>query len=254
MFWFALFTLACSSTNFFANAPSAEVRAYLEDMSLWGATMQDKNKQLRRTNQGLLRTVSRLSAERAVESYTSNSGLYYPDYVENSCLTGGGQPDYMNHAPSVWMHATLVECCSYFFQWNYNECVGSAPDPSPAAGTPALYYPDWLGEAITCKNDNMEPPYMTLNPAQWMLATLQACCEKNFSFAKEGCLEGVVVSGDGLWYKRSADWICVQDCTLADGACGGIRHSWETSTYATRAKCCATIPYDKDCNTRFIST
>merc|ERR1711957_579756 len=136
-----------------------------------------------------------------------NSGFYYPDFggSKNICVTGGGQPDYMNHGPSVWMHATLKECCSTNYQYNYNACVGSDPSAAAATGTtaPGLYYPDWLG--------------------------------------------------DNLWYKRSADWVCVQDCTLTGGVCGGVRSSWETSTYATRAKCCASIPYDKDCNTRTIS-
>jgi len=189
-----------------------------------------------------------------------NSGFYYPDFggSKNICVTGGGQPDYMNNAPSVWMHATLKECCSTNYQYNYNACVGSDPSAAAATGTttPGLYYPDWLGDNKTCKNDNEEPPYMTLNPTQWMLATLKACCEKNYSWAKEGC-EGASASagavGDNLWYKRSADWVCVQDCTLTGVVCGGVRSSWETSTYATRAKCCASIPYDKDCNTRTIS-
>ena len=41
---------------------------------------------------------------------TLNAGLYYPDFEgsENICRTGGGQPQYMNYSPSVWMHSTLV--------------------------------------------------------------------------------------------------------------------------------------------------
>jgi len=269
MFWFALFTLSCCSTNSFANAAPAEVHQYLEDMSLWGATMQEKNKQLRRTNQGLLRAVSRLSAERAVGSNT----MYYPDFggSKNICVTGGGQPDYMNNAPSVWMHATLKACCSTNYQYNYNECVGSDPSAAAASGTTTgtgLYYPDWSAEYQGCKNDNKEPSYMNVNPTYYMSSTLEACCEKYFSHAKEGCLSfhsaaaasGTTTvtglyypAGDDLWYKRSTDWVCVQDCTLANGDCGGVRNSWETSTYVTRAKCCASIDYDTDCNTRFVS-
>ena len=45
---------------------------------------------------------------------TPGAHLYYPDWGggDDGCKTGGGQPQYMNNSPSIWMHATLAECCN----------------------------------------------------------------------------------------------------------------------------------------------
>merc|ERR1711957_737797 len=151
------------------------------------------------------------------------------------------------------------------------------PSSSPSDyATAHLFYPDWSSGGSGCKNDSKEPSYMAANPSYYMSTTLLKCCTTYFGWNYDVCMgnergvckralwypdwegcEGASASagavGDNLWYKRSADWVCVQDCTLTGGVCGGVRSSWETSTYATRAKCCASIPYDKDCNTRTIS-
>merc|ERR1711935_1087694 len=123
-----------------------------------------------------------------------NVGLYYPDFggSKDICVTGGGQPTYMNNSPSIWMHETLKECCTTNYNYNLKECIesgstGTATATAPTA--PGLYYPDWLGTSMTCRNDNGQPSYMTNNPTMWMHTTAAACCEKNFSWDEDACLQ-----------------------------------------------------------------
>jgi len=190
-----------------------------------------------------------------------NVGLYYPDFggSKDICVTGGGQPTYMNNSPSIWMHETLKECCTTNYNYNLKECIesgstGTATATAPTA--PGLYYPDWLGTSMTCRNDNGQPSYMTNNPTMWMHTTAAACCKKNYSWNEDACLQlggtTILPTGTGKFYKRSSDWQCVQDC-IGSSPCGGLRKNWEKLDYTTRKTCCASIPFDEECMTRTIS-
>merc|ERR1719401_3319651 len=91
---------------------------------------------------------------------TLNEDLYYPNFVgnDNVCKTGGGQPDYMNTSPSIWMYKTLEKCCSANYGYNYANCVASGPSSIDSAASD-LYYADWLGGGNVCRNDNRQPSY-----------------------------------------------------------------------------------------------
>jgi len=185
---------------------------------------------------------------------TLNRDMYFPDWdsTDNVCKTGGGQPPYMNNSPDIWMHDTLAECCSANYAWNYATCIGSAPTPTattPAAttptattpsATPALYYPDWLSNDYGCSNDNGQPSYMTNSPSFWMHSTLEACCNKNYSWNYDACMgtasSGTPTPGTNKYYLSWTADTCVQDCNGAS-PCGGRADSWDP-LYSTLKTCC----------------
>jgi len=74
---------------------------------------------------------------------TLNSNLYYPDWEgDDTCKNGGGQPEFMNNAPELWMHSTLAACCDENYLHKVNECNGgSSTSTSMQAASPRLYYP-----------------------------------------------------------------------------------------------------------------
>jgi hypothetical protein len=200
---------------------------------------------------------------------TVNSNKWYPDFVGTvgTCKTGGGQPKYMNTSPTIWLHATLDACCTQHYSWDKATCLGSSSGSSSSSTTSTAvaigWYPDWhtQGAGSVCKNDGLQEPYMTKNPTQYITSTVDACCAKYYSWETSTCVSNSgggtsstssATTGTGKWYKRSEDWICVQDCTGND-PCGGIAASWEPASYATRNDCCASMPYDEDCKTRAIT-
>jgi len=123
---------------------------------------------------------------------TQNFGKYYPDFdgTEHVCVNDGLQPMYMDLSAVFWMHDTLKECCATNYQWNYAECIGSDPR-SPVVNDPATYnkwYPDWLNNDQTCKNDNSQPAYMSKNPGGWMYNTQKECCKARYRLVFPLCL------------------------------------------------------------------
>jgi len=198
-----------------------------------------------------------------------NANMYYPDWVtDKTCKKGGGQPQYMNNSPSIWLHATLQSCCSANYSYDYKTCMASesgGTSATPAA--PGLFYPDWISGKFVCLNDNGEPSYMSKSPDKWMHKDLGSCCEKNFGWHKNDCIvqgsaaanipipDGYSVNGSGKFYKRSTgQWMCVQDC-IGASPCGGLMKPWEEpNSYATRKACCNSMWEDEDCMTRTISS
>jgi len=193
---------------------------------------------------------------------TMNSGMWYPDFVNNVgfCANGGGQPNYMNNSPTIWLSATLAACCTKHNSYNEAACLGTSSGSSTTTttttgATPIGWYPAWHteGAGSMCKNDGLQKPYMTDNPTTYISSTLDACCKKyynwdgevNVCIAKSGGTS--MVTGTNKWYKRSEDWICVQDC-VGPSPCGGLAASWEEASYATRKACCNTL-YNADCMT-----
>mmetsp|Transcript_2498 Transcript_2498/g.5063 ORF Transcript_2498/g.5063 Transcript_2498/m.5063 type:complete len:633 (+) Transcript_2498:404-2302(+) len=179
------------------------------------------------------------SSGAASPSSSAADSLYYPDWTKSNggCKTGGGQPQYMTLAPSTWMFATLDACCSRYYSWMLNDCKGTS-----GAAPSGLWYPDWTGPDDTCKNDGNEPQYMDLNPGAWMHSSKQACCEANFGWMLNGCLDssGPNAGATGKWFMVWDGYKCKRDCAVGTGpSCGGRAESWE-ELFDTRSACCST--------------
>ena len=83
--------------------------------------------------------------------------LFYPDWSPNGsgCNNDGKQPNYMTKNPSDYLFSTLDRCCSTYFNWNYDTCMGLLPGECARE----LYYPDWSGSNEKCIADGNEPQY-----------------------------------------------------------------------------------------------
>ena len=83
--------------------------------------------------------------------------LFYPDWSPNGsgCNNDGEQPNYMTKNPSDYLFSTLDSCCSTYFNWNYDTCMGLLPGECARE----LYYPDWNGSNEKCIADGNEPQY-----------------------------------------------------------------------------------------------
>jgi len=97
--------------------------------------------------------------------------LFYPDWSSNerSCLNDGEQPHYMSINTADYMSSTLAACCTKWFTWDVDKCIGSHPDDC----TEHLYYPDWQGRSHKCVADGNEPAYMNTNSHIYFFNTLQ---------------------------------------------------------------------------------
>ncbi|EJK77067.1 hypothetical protein THAOC_01123 [Thalassiosira oceanica] len=167
-------------------------------------------------------------------SSTVADSLYFPDWTMSNggCKTGGGQPPYMTLNPSIWMLASLDECCARYYSWMLDDCKdASGADPS------GLWYPDWAGDSDTCKDDGSEPSYMALNPDTWMYSSKQECCEAKFSWTLNECL-GIGAGSTNEWYMDWDVFKCKQDCVDTGPSCGGHAESWD-QLFETRLACCA---------------
>jgi len=190
-----------------------------------------------------------------------NSNLYYPDWEgDDTCKNGGGQPDYMNNAPTLWMHDSLAACCKANYRHIYAECVGSdtTSGSSTLSTLPGLWYPDWSQNSDNvCKNDNNEAEYMTNNPGMWMFSSQVECCREHYFWNYVPCAGAGATEVDGststttatfLYYMNYARGTCVQDCLGPTPAtCGGLAESWDI-TYLTLRICCAERnSWNRDC-------
>jgi len=182
-----------------------------------------------------------------------NAELFYPDWDKKQiCVDGGGQPTYMNNDPDDWMHATLVECCSAYFSWEYNTCVASGPTTTPGTLPGAgKYYPDWSNNNNVCSNDGAQPAYMTNNQDLWMYDELEACCNERYPWNYNVCVASALsgstpaFSGSNKYYMSWAEKKCVQDCTGT--GCGGLASKWDI-LYDDLMTCCQERNWwNKDC-------
>merc|ERR1712048_26149 len=101
------------------------------------------------------------------------------------CKTGGGQPNYMNTSPSIWLFATLNACCTKNYGHDLTTCLGSSSGSSST--TSALvasgWYPAWHTTTNSiCKNDGLQEPYMNKNPTTYLASTLEACCKRFYNW------------------------------------------------------------------------
>jgi len=134
---------------------------------------------------------------------------------------------------SIWMLATLNECCVRYFGWMVNKCMGTS-----GTALSGLWFPDWEGSDDTCKNDGSEPEYMALNPESWMHSSKEDCCEANFGWMLNECL-GSSANATDKWFMDWTLFKCKKDCDVGTGpSCGGRANSWD-GLFDTRSACCA---------------
>ena len=109
---------------------------------------------------------------------TKVSALYYADWLgSDTCVNDGNEPLYMKMNPTLWMYATLDECCKKHYGYKLMNCKGSGNVHS------GLYYPNWKNNPIEqCINDGNEPDYMSNNPTAWMHDTIESCELMLFSY------------------------------------------------------------------------
>jgi len=161
-------------------------------------------------------------------SSSAASTLYYPDWSASVCKNDGGMPEYMALDPTTHMHATLEACCKEYFQWNLDGCTSDSSESSESSSIATLFYPDWSTES--CKNDGLQPNYMSEAPGTWMYETLDACCDEKFWW--ETC------SGATGYY---ADY--------QNGSCAyGVGGRWK-EVYPTLELCCENkFWWDEECS------
>ena len=138
--------------------------------------------------------------------------LFYPDWSPNgsSCINDGEQPHYMTINTGDYMTSTLESCCTKWFSWNFDECVGSHPDDC----TKHLYYPDWHGGSGKCVADGNEPAYMNTNSEFYFFNNLQDCCRAFYLFDFNNCAGVVADDSTDLYYP---DWGDSAHVCKADG-------------------------------------
>lgn len=200
----------------------------------------------------------------AVAAFISGLGLYYPAWgYSETCLSDGGQEDYMNLNNGDWLYETLESCCERYYNWDDVGCRMRNAEATLVAGTlPSafdptkdLYFPDWLG-VDTCINDGTAPPYMKKEPDDWMYTDLKDCCQAYYGW-KGGFEKCMVIEGGNpptrspiteSWYADWEKYICVESCEVEEGApCGGVHEDWDI-LHASKSSCCeAHLWWDEDC-------
>eukprot|EP00984_Skeletonema_dohrnii_P038131 scaffold41013_cov250-Skeletonema_dohrnii-CCMP3373.AAC.1 len=140
--------------------------------------------------------------------------LFYPDWSSNerSCLNDGEQPHYMSINTADYMSSTLAACCTKWFSWDVDQCIGSHPDDC----TEHLYYPDWQGGSHKCVADGNEPAYMNTNSHIYFFNTLQDCCKAFYLWDYNNCAG--TASNDATnslyypdWEDAAPEHICKAD-------------------------------------------
>jgi hypothetical protein len=108
---------------------------------------------------------------------------------------------------ATYMFSTLDACCSAYFAWNYNACMGDLDNTCARA----LWYPDWEGTNSGCKRDGNEPLYMTENAIVYMYSTKRDCCNEHYSWNLECMGESMGTTGNKYYPDWTGDDICKND-------------------------------------------
>ena len=124
--------------------------------------------------------------------------LYYPDWSPggNGCKNDGYEPNYMSANPSYYLSSTMDSCCSTYYGFNYDTCMGNLP----VLCAHALWYPDWKGDDEGCINDGNEPTYMTDNAVNFMFSQMADCCEEHYQWNYLACTNAAATLNAGLYY------------------------------------------------------
>ena len=162
--------------------------------------------------------------------------LFYPDWWSpngSSCLNDGEQPHYMTINTGDYMTSTLHACCTKWFSWDFDNCIGSHPDDC----TKHLYYPDWHGGSGKCVADGDEPAYMNTNSHFYFFNNLEDCCKAFYLWDYSNCA-GVVADDetDSLYYP---DWGDSAHICKSDGNQPAYMSQNPSSwMFSTLEKCC----------------
>ncbi|KAL7468994.1 hypothetical protein ACHAXS_009230 [Conticribra weissflogii] len=176
----------------------------------------------------------------------SGQAQYYPDWMggTNTCLNDGNQPSYMNKGG--YLEATLQACCTRYFSWNYNHCMGGT-----AVGS-AKWYVDYANSKCVQDCASSTSPAGCTNfgglatPADVLYPDAASCCTAKLSSIAKGFCEakstGTTYAGSMKWYVDYENSRCEQDCKTAGGTCitpGGIIEASSTTLYDSASLCCA---------------
>lgn len=129
-------------------------------------------------------------------SAAAGSGvLYYPDWTtgDNKCKNDGNAPDYMVKREAAWMFSDKGDCCANYFNYKFNDCVGTSASTSGSG----KYFPDWHGDNEACLQDTgstRAPDYMQ-DSTTWLFDDLESCCDQHYSYAKSSCMGSSASSG-----------------------------------------------------------
>jgi hypothetical protein len=141
--------------------------------------------------------------------------LFYPDWSNggDGCLNDGNEPDYMAVNPGAYMSSTLDKCCTTYFGWNYDGCMGLLDDTCARE----LWYPDWEGDNVGCLRDGEEPYYMTANSMAYLFSSRADCCSEHYEWNYDDCV-GAAATTSGLYYPdwTSGDNVCKNDGNAPD--------------------------------------
>ena len=141
----------------------------------------------------------------------------------------------MDANPRDYLMSTLDRCCTTFFGWNYDGCIGSAPGMCARA----LFYPDWHGSDEGCVDDGNEPTYMTDNAMFYIFSQLEDCCNDNYASTFDTCMGSAASSkNNGLYYPDfdSTDHVCRNNGKQP----GYMNNSPTHWMHTTLAACCTT--------------
>lgn len=125
---------------------------------------------------------------------TCSRALFYPDFEGDNegCVDDGNEPAYMTDNHVDYMFSQLDDCCTTFFNWNFDECAGAT-----SSANVGMYYPDFDDDANICKNNGNQPKYMNSSPTSWMHDTLAACCKTNYQWNYDACDPSNAASSGG---------------------------------------------------------
>lgn len=196
----------------------------------------------------------------AVNAFIVGLGLYYPAWgYRETCLSDGGQENYMNRNPSSWMYETLDSCCQRYYGWDVVGCELRNAEETLVSGaisalepTDGLYFPDW-GRTDTCINDGTAPPYMKQQSSTWMYESLTDCCKAYYGW-ETGFAECMSSQGDPptrapisqSWYVDWKKFVCVESCN-GPSPCGGDHEPWDV-LHSSKSECCkAHLWWQEDC-------
>lgn len=100
-----------------------------------------------------------------------------------------------------------------------------------------VYYPDWIDNSGTCRQDGDEPLYMKLDPDTWLFNSLENCCNHYYSdWNQNKCMNP---KGSGLWYVSHDRQRCATDCEEGNGrTCGGLAHPVSDDLFSSPRACC----------------
>mmetsp|Transcript_20570 Transcript_20570/g.42774 ORF Transcript_20570/g.42774 Transcript_20570/m.42774 type:complete len:639 (-) Transcript_20570:133-2049(-) len=237
-------TSKCDDSQAVANAlyqsVTQEMRASIDDGSLTTAIVQSAQASGADADALLAAAVESGDFGEVVTTIIGLLGDFYPDWSGGGyCLNDGNEPDYMKLNPSLWVYSTRSSCCTRYYSYAYNDCMGSDAVPS------GKYYPDWdQNQESRCVSDGQEPDYMASNPTAWMYDSAEECCTRYYSWDLGACVTNsggtAVESATRKWYVLDGEEKCVQDCEVnaSEPTCGGLANPWD-SLFASSSDCCS---------------